>query len=127
LLQENQELRRENDRLWDCSPRRLSLAQAKQRQFSVLAIAMGLSLSQIRDLLALILGTKAAPARSTIHRWGLAAEAAAGKVLKRPSMGCCKGLVTMACPDEIFFHSRPVFVAVEPQSMTLILADKGVG
>ena len=77
-----------------------------------------------RDLFALILGTKAAPARSTVHRWGLAAEAAAGKVLKRLDERC-KGLVTTACPDEIFFHGRPVFVGVEPQSMTLILADKG--
>ena len=53
--------------------------------------------------MALILGTKAAPGRSTIHRWGLAAEAAAGEVLK-PLDERCKGLVTTACLDEIFFR-----------------------
>jgi hypothetical protein len=124
LLQENQELRRENGRLWDWLSQTIEFPRAKQREFSILAIAMGLSVSQIADLLALILGATAAPARSTVNRWGLAAAAAVGKVLKRLDERC-KGLVTTACPDEIFFHGRPVFVGVEPQSMTLILADKG--
>jgi tetratricopeptide (TPR) repeat protein len=124
LLRENQELRHENDRLWEWLYQTIEFPRHKQREFGILAIAMGLSVRQIADLLALILGTKAAPGRSTIERWGLAAEAAAGTVLKRLDERC-KGLVTTACLDEIFFHGRPVFVGVEPQSMTLILADKG--
>ena len=47
LLHENQELRRENGQLWDWLYQTIEFPQAKQRQFSVLAIAMGLSLSQI--------------------------------------------------------------------------------
>ncbi len=124
LLRENQELRHENGQLWDWLNQTIEFPRHKQQEFGVLAIAMGLSLSQIADLLALILGTQAAPGRSTVDRWGLAAEAAAGKVLKRLDEHC-KGLVTTACLDETFFHGRPVFVGVEPRSMTLILADKG--
>lgn len=124
LLRENQELRRENGQLWGWLYQMIEFPRRKQREFGVLAIAMGLSVRQIADLLALILGTQAALGRSTVERWGLAAEAAAGKVLKRFDERC-KGLVTMACLDETFFHGRPVFVGVEPQSMTLILADKG--
>ncbi len=124
LLRENQELRSENGRLWEWLYQTIEFPRHKQREFGVLAIAMGLSVRQIANLLALILGTKAAPGRSTVERWGLAAEAAAGRVLKRLDERC-KGLVTTACLDETFFHGRPVFVGVEPQSMTLILADKG--
>ncbi len=124
LLRENQELRQENGRLWDWLYETIEFPRHKQREFGVLAIAMGLSVRQIADLLALILGSKAAPGRSTVNRWGLAAATAAGRVLKRLDERC-KGLVKTACLDEIFFHGRPVFVGVEPQSMTLILADKG--
>ncbi len=124
LLRENQELRHENGQLWDWLYQTIEFPRHKQRDFGVLAIAMGLSVRQIADLLALILGTKAAPGRSTVERRGSAAEAAACTVLKCLDEHC-KGLVTTACLDETFFHGRPVFVGVEPQSMTLILADKG--
>ena len=124
LLRENEELRQENSRLWDWLYQTIEFPRRKQQEFSVWATAMGLSVNQIADLLALILGSKAAPRRSTVNRWGLAAAAAAGKVLKRLD-GRCKPLVTTACLDEIFFHGRPVFVGVEPRSMALILADKG--
>jgi hypothetical protein len=124
LLRENEELRRENGLLWSWLYRTIEFPRRKQQEFSVRAIAMGLSVNQIADLLAVILGNKAAPGRSTVNRWGLAAAAAAGKVLKRLD-GRCEPLVTTACLDEIFFHGRPVFVGVDPRSMTLILADKG--
>jgi hypothetical protein len=124
LLRENEELRQENGRLWDWLDQMIEFPQLKQQEFGVRATAMGLSLNQIVSLLAVILGTKAAPGRSTVNRWVLAAAAAAGKVLQRLDQRC-KGLVTTACLDEIFFHGRPVFVGVEPQSMTLILAAKG--
>jgi tetratricopeptide (TPR) repeat protein len=74
-------------------------------------------------LLALILGTQAAPSRTTVHRWVEAAANAAGRVLQRLGTPC-KSLVSTACLDEIFFHGRPVLVGVEPQSMTLIMAQK---
>ena len=124
LLGENRKLRRENDQLWEWLNQTIEFPQAKQQEFGVRAAAMGLSLSQIVELLTLLLGVPAAPGRSTVHRWVQAAALAAGKVLHRLDERC-KELVVTACLDEIFFHSHPVFVGVEPQSMTLILAQKG--
>ena len=43
---------------------------------------MGLSHSQVHDLLAFLLGAMACPSRSTIHHWVQAAAKAAGPVLK---------------------------------------------
>lgn len=124
LLHENRELRRENDQLWDWLGQTVELPRAKQQEFGVRAAAMGLSLNQIVELLAILLGARAAPGRSTVHRWVQAATRAAGRVL-RPLDARCQAEVTTACLDEIYFHGRPVFVGVEPRSMTLILARKG--
>ena len=63
------------------SPRPSSFPEAKQQEFAVTAAAMGLSLNQVLVLLALILGPRLAPSRSTIDRWVQAAAAAAGRVL----------------------------------------------
>jgi hypothetical protein len=124
LVLENQELRRENSQLWDWLDQSIELSPAKQQEFGIRAAAMGLSLNQIVELLTLLLGVKAAPGRSTVHRWVQAAALMAGKVLQRLDQQS-RGHVTTACLDEIFFHGHPVFVGVEPQSMTLILAQKG--
>lgn len=124
LLRENEDLRRENAQLWDWLNQTVEFPQLKQQEFGVRATAMGLSLNQIVDLLALILGVEAAPGRSTVNRWVLAAAAAAGTVLDHLDQRC-QSLVRTACLDEVFFHGRPVFVGVEPRSMTLILAQKG--
>lgn len=124
LLCENQALRRENGQLWGWLNQTIEFPRAKQQEFGVRAMAMGLSLNQIVELLILLLGVKAAPGRSTVHRWVQDAGRAAGKVLQRFDPRC-KADITSACLDEVFFHRHPVFVGVEPQSMTLILAHKG--
>src|SRR4051794_6116397 len=96
---------------------------SQQREFSVTAAAMGLSLNQVLVLLALILGKPACPGRSTLHRWIQAAGLAAGRVLKLLDARC-RVLVLVGCLDEIFFHGRPVLVGVEPASMTWFLGQK---
>src|SRR5262245_8444308 len=83
LIQENEALRRENAQLWDWLFQTIEFPLAKQHQFAVTALAMGLSLNQLLVLLAILLGAAAAPGRSTIHRWVQAAGKAAGAVLKR--------------------------------------------
>ncbi len=122
-LRENEELRRENGQLWDWLNQTIEFPRAKRKEFAVQAAAMGLSLNQIVELLVLILGTREARARSTVHRWVQAACIAAGKVLQRLDRQC-KDLVKTACLDEIFFHGHPVLVGVEPASMVLFLAFK---
>src|SRR5262249_9281977 len=56
---------------------------AQSPRFAGTARAMGLSLNPIVVRLALLLGTAAAPGRSTVQRWVQAAGTAAGAGLKR--------------------------------------------
>jgi hypothetical protein len=123
LIQENQALRQENVQLWDWLCQTIEFPPAKQQEFAVTALAMGLSLNQTLVLLALLLGSAAAPGRSTVHRWVQAAGIAAGVVLKRLDQAA-QTLVLVGCLDEIFFRRRPVLVAVEPQSMVWFLGTK---
>ena len=74
LIARNQDLRQENAQLWDWLAQTVEFPPEKQREFTVTATAMGLSLTQILVLLKLILGKHAGPARSTLHRWTKRAE-----------------------------------------------------
>jgi hypothetical protein len=123
LIEQNQLLRQENAQLWDWLAGTIAFPPSQQREFSVTACAMGLSLNQVLVLLGLILGKPACPGRSTLHRWIKAAGLAAGRVLKSLDTRC-RVLVVVGCLDEIFFHGRPVLVGVEPASMTWVLGQK---
>jgi hypothetical protein len=123
LIQEKEDLRRENARLWDWLAQTVAFPPDKQHEFTVTATAMGLSLNQVLVLLALVLGAQARPGRSTIQRWIRAAGQAAGRVLKHLDARC-QALVLVGCLDEIFFHRRPVLVGVEPASMVWFLGQK---
>ena len=123
LLEQNQQLGQENAQLWGWLAQTVEFPVDTQRQFTVTATAMGLSLNQVLALLALILGAKACPGRSTLHRWVKAAGRAAGRVLKHLDAHC-QALVLVGCLDEIFFHRRPVLVGVEPASMVWFLGQK---
>jgi hypothetical protein len=115
--------RREIDQLWGWLYQTIELPLAKQRMFAAIGMGMGLSHTQVHVLLAFLLGAKACPSRSTIHRWVQAAGKAAGVVLKRLDGGC-RVLVLVGCLDEIFFHRRPVLVGIDPQSMVWFLGTK---
>src|SRR3954469_8960691 len=123
LIERNQQLHRENAQLWDWLAQHIDFPSEKQREFSVTACAMGLSLNQVLVLLALLLGKPACPGRSTLHRWVKAAALAAGRVLKSLDAQC-HVLVLVGCLDEIFFHGRPVLVGVEPASMAWFLGQR---
>ena len=123
LIERNQQLAHENAQLWAWLATTIDFPPEKQREFSVTACGMGLSLNQVLVLLALLLGKPACPSRSTVHRWIQAAGRAAGRVLKVLD-GRCRVLVLVGCLDEIFFHGRPVLVGVEPASMTWFLGQK---
>jgi hypothetical protein len=123
LIERNQDLRQENARLWDWLAQTIEFPPEKQREFTVTATAMGLSLTQVLVLLNLLLGKHAAPARSTLHRWTKRAALAATRVLKALDAQC-QALILIGCLDEIFFHGRPVLVGIEPASMVWFLGQK---
>jgi hypothetical protein len=86
------------------------------------AAALGLSLNQLRQLLALLLPGKRCPSRARLGRW-VAAARQAGRVLQALD-AACPVYVRTACLDEIYCHRQPVFVAVEPHSMTWIVGQR---
>jgi hypothetical protein len=125
LLEENASLRRAVSELWDWLFQTIEFPQSKQHEFTVTALAMGFSHTQVQALMAILLGANAAPSRSTIHRWTQIAETAAGQVLEQLDRSC-KPLVREGCLDEIFFHRRPTLVGIEPRSMMWFLGRRTV-
>jgi hypothetical protein len=86
---------------------------------------MGLSLSQIRVVFALLLDAAKdkVPGKATLGRWLQAHARRAGRVLKvldRHTQPAAQDL----CPDEIFFGGKPVLVGVEPHSLALLLCRR---
>ena len=122
LIEQDQHLRHENAQLWDWLALTIEFPPEKQREFTVTATAMGLSLNQVLVLLDLLLGKHAAPARSTLHRWTRHAALAATRVLKALDAQC-RALVLIGCLDEIFFRGRPVLVGIEPTSRAWFLGE----
>ena len=123
LIRQTEALGHENRQLWDWLFQTIDFPPAKQHQFAVTALAMGLSLNQVLALLAILLGARATPSRSAVHRWVQAAATAAGRVLQSLDHSC-RALVLVGCLDEIFFHRRPVLVGVEPHSMVWFVGKK---
>ena len=75
LWQENERLKAENEALWQAWSEAEALSEAKQRDLAGSGCAMGLSLSQIVTLLAIVLPRGAVPSRAMVGRWVQAAAA----------------------------------------------------
>jgi hypothetical protein len=123
LEEEHQRLRRENLQLWQALDEAVEFSEDKRQEFVVTASAMGLSLTQILCLLAIIIPGAECPARATLGRWVQIWSARAGKVLQVLDRFCKEAVVTM-CIDEIFFGQQPVLVGVEPHSMAWVIGRK---
>jgi len=123
LLADVQALRDENQQLWDWLEHSIDCPKPKCRQFAVAAAAMGLSLLQTLTLLAILLPARQLPGRTTLGRWVQQAARQAGLLLQVLD-AACQRLVLVLCLDEIFFRRQPVLMAVEPHSMTWVLAQR---
>jgi hypothetical protein len=130
LLQQIEQLQKDNRQLREQLAERIELGQPRRRRLAATTSAMGLSLSQIEEVFFVLLdgqpeqvGRKPPPGRATIGRWVLAACLLAGVAL-RVLDGYARTLAKVLCLDEIFFHGKPVLVAVEPHSMAVLLCDK---
>jgi hypothetical protein len=119
LLADNQRLRQQ---LADTRPLPLPglvLDKERQRHLAARAAAMGLSYTQTEELLAVLLPLDQVPDHATIGRWVGQAARQAGRLLQTLDAHS-RPLATTLCLDEIFFHGRPVLVAVEPASMAVL-------
>jgi hypothetical protein len=124
LLAENQRLHDDNRALWALLDEAGTISQALQQQFAATATAMGLSLTQIVRLLALLLPQRGVPSRATVGRWVEHASRRARGILAVVDQACQAWVLTL-CLDEIFFHQEPVLVAVEPHSMAWVAGQRG--
>lgn len=100
LRAENERLKAENEALWQAWAEVEELSESKQRQLASTGTAMGLSLSQMVILLAIVLPSRMVPSRATVGRWvQQSAQQSHGilKVLDR----ACQGFVWVLCLDEI--------------------------
>jgi hypothetical protein len=125
LWQENERLKAENEALWQAWSEAEALSEAKQRDFAGSGCAMGLSLSQIVTLLAIVLPWGAVPSRAMVGRWVQAAAAQAGRLLVVLDLAC-QARVRVLCLDEIFLHRAPVLMAIEPNSMAWMAGQRGL-
>ena len=101
----------------------VDLGPERLRGFAACAAAMGLSLNQTEELLAVLLPPDRAPDRSTLGRWVQQAARQAGRLLAVLDALTQPAADTL-CADEIFFHGHPVLVAVEPQSFAVLLCAR---
>jgi hypothetical protein len=123
LLAENARLRQENGELWEAYVEAIDCPEEKLRQFSALASAMRLSLTQILALLAILLPATRLVSRATLGRWVNQSARTAGLLLALLDKAA-RPLVLSLCLDEIFFHRKPVLMGVEPQSMTWLIGQR---
>lgn len=124
LWHENERLKAENETLWQAWSEAEELSEAKQRAFAGSGCAMGLSLSQIVTLFAIVLPRGAVPSRAMVGRWVQAAAAQAGRLLVVLDLAC-QARVRVLCLDEIFLHREPVLMAIEPNSMAWMAGQRG--
>src|SRR5215510_12042061 len=124
LWQETERLKAENEALWQAWSEAEALSEAKPRNFAGSGCAMGLSLSPIVTLFALVLPRGAVPSRAMGGRWVQEAAAQAGRLLVVLDLAC-QARVRVLCLDEIFLHRAPVLMAIEPHSMAWMAGQRG--
>src|SRR5215510_3872842 len=124
LGHENERLKAENEVLWQAWAEAEERSEAKQRAFAGSGCAMGLSLSPLVTLLAIILPPSAVPSRAVGGRWEQEAAARAGRLLVKLDLAC-QARVRVRSLDAIFLHRVPVLMAIEPNSMTWMAAPRG--
>lgn len=122
--EENERLRAENAALWQAWCEAEELSEAKQREFASSGCAMGVSLTQIVTLLAIVLPVGAVPSRATVGRWVRQTGEQASRLLAVLDRAC-QAWVVRLCLDEIFFHREPSLMAVEPASLAWVAGQRG--
>lgn len=116
--------RSENAALWQAWSEAKELSDAKQRKLASAGSAMGLSLTQVVTLLAIVLPSGGVPSRATVGHWVQQTGARSSRLLALLDRAC-QAWVLRLCLDEIFLHREPILMAVEPASMAWVAGQRG--
>ena len=124
LWAENERLKADNEALWQVWSEVEELSECKQRELASAGSAMGLSLSQLVIVLAIVLPHRLVPSRATVGRW-IQQSAQQSRGILEGLDRACQGLVLVVCLDEIFFHRAPILMGVEPTSWAWLAGQRG--
>ena len=124
LWAENERLRADNRELWQAWAEAEELSEAKQRELASAGSAMGLSLTPIVILLAIVLPSRMVPSRAPVGRW-VHQSAQQSSTILRVLDRACQRWVLVLCLDEIFFHREPILMGVEPLSLAWLAGQRG--
>ena len=123
---ENERLKAENDALWQAWSETEDLSEAKQRELASAGSAMGLSLTQMVILLAIVWPSRRVPSRATVGRW-VHQSAEPSSAILRGLDRACQRWVWVVGLDAIFLHREPILMGVEPMSLAWLAGQRGPG
>jgi hypothetical protein len=121
LCQQVRELKQQVAELQKQQPWQVLLHPDKQAEFASVGQGSGVSLPQVRRLLAVLLGAET-PSVATLGRWTQVAGQKAGAVLAVLDE-VARPLVEVAAADEIYVKA-PVLMVVEPASLCWVVGQK---
>ena len=124
LWAEHERLRAENEALWQAWSETEDRSESQQRELASAGSAMGLSLSQIVILLAIVLPCRMVPSRAMVGR-GVQQSAQPSRGILQVLDRVCQGVVLVLCLDDIFFHREPILMGVEPTSWAWLAGQRG--
>lgn len=124
LWAEHERLKAENEALWQVWSEVEEISESKQREFASAGSAMGLSLSQMVILLAIVLPRRVVPSRATVGRWVQQSARQSRRILEVLDRACQRWVLVL-CLDEIFFHREPILMGVDPVSLSWLAAQRG--
>lgn len=124
LWAENERLKGENEALWQAWSETEELRESKQRELASAGSAMGLSLTQMVLVLAIVLPSRLGPSRATVGRWVQQSAQQSRGILEVLDRACQRGVLGL-CLDDIFFHREPILMGVEPISLAGLAGQRG--
>jgi hypothetical protein len=124
LWAEHARLKAANEALWHAWSATEDLRESKQRELASAGAAMGVSLTQMVIVLAIVLPRRLGPSRATVGRWvQQSAQHSRGirEVLDRAG----QRWVLVLCLDAIFLHREPLLMGLAPLRLAGLAARRG--
>ena len=124
LWAENERLRAENEALWQAWSETEDLSESQQRALASAGSAMGVSLSPMVIVLAMVLPCRMVPSRAMVGR-GVQQSAQPSRGILQVLDRVCQGVVLVWCLDDIFLHREPILRGVEPTRWAWLAGQRG--